>query len=95
MTIKYLFLNNDPINYLFLNIDPINYLFLIDGLLASCVLGRVFNGSGKPIDKGPNVMAEDYLDIQVSCCCCCCGCCCYFCCSEDVAVVVIIVSVVV
>ena len=27
--------------------------------------GRVFNGSGKPIDKGPTVMAEDYLDIQV------------------------------
>ena len=25
---------------------------------------RVFNGSGKPIDKGPTVMAEDYLDIQ-------------------------------
>lgn len=29
------------------------------------MLGRVFDGSGKPIDKGPNVMAEDYLDIQV------------------------------
>lgn len=28
------------------------------------MLGRVFDGSGKPIDKGPNVMAEDYLDIQ-------------------------------
>jgi len=28
------------------------------------MLGRVFNGSGKPIDKGPSVMAEDYLDIQ-------------------------------
>ena len=28
------------------------------------MLGRVFNGSGKPIDKGPPVMAEDYLDIQ-------------------------------
>jgi len=27
-------------------------------------LGRVFNGSGKPIDKGPSVLAEDYLDIQ-------------------------------
>ena len=30
------------------------------------MLGRVFNGSGKPIDKGPNVLAEDFLDIQVS-----------------------------
>jgi V-type H+-transporting ATPase subunit B len=29
------------------------------------MLGRIFNGSGKPIDKGPTVMAEDYLDIQV------------------------------
>eukprot|EP00128_Syssomonas_multiformis_P018591 Colp12_sorted_trinity150504_noHs@8880 len=28
------------------------------------MLGRVFNGSGKPIDKGPTVLAEDYLDIQ-------------------------------
>jgi len=28
------------------------------------MLGRIFNGSGKAIDKGPNVMAEDYLDIQ-------------------------------
>ena len=26
--------------------------------------GRVFNGSGKPVDKGPSVLAEDYLDIQ-------------------------------
>ncbi len=28
------------------------------------MLGRVFNGSGKPIDKGPPVFAEEYLDIQ-------------------------------
>ena len=28
------------------------------------MLGRVFNGSGKPIDRGPEVLAEDYLDIQ-------------------------------
>jgi V-type H+-transporting ATPase subunit B len=28
------------------------------------MLGRVFNGSGKPVDKGPNVLAEDFLDIQ-------------------------------
>ena len=28
------------------------------------MLGRVFNGSGKPIDAGPPVMAEDYLDIM-------------------------------
>jgi V-type H+-transporting ATPase subunit B len=28
------------------------------------MLGRVFNGSGKPIDKGPTVLAEDFLDIQ-------------------------------
>ena len=30
----------------------------------SFIPGRVFNGSGKPIDKGPFVLAEDYLDIQ-------------------------------
>nr|XP_045008928.1 V-type proton ATPase subunit B, kidney isoform isoform X2 [Jaculus jaculus] len=28
------------------------------------MLGRVFNGSGKPIDRGPAVMAEDFLDIS-------------------------------
>ncbi|KAM0682447.1 Vacuolar ATP synthase subunit B [Mitosporidium daphniae] len=28
------------------------------------MLGRVFNGSGRPIDKGPKIFAEDYLDIQ-------------------------------
>uniref|UniRef100_A0A8C0VUR0 Vacuolar proton pump subunit B n=1 Tax=Castor canadensis TaxID=51338 RepID=A0A8C0VUR0_CASCN len=28
------------------------------------MLGRVFNGSGKPIDKGPVVMAEEFLDIN-------------------------------
>jgi len=32
--------------------------------VAEDMLGRVFNGSGKPIDKGPNVLAEEYLDIQ-------------------------------
>lgn len=26
--------------------------------------GRVFNGSGNPIDKGPKVFAEEYLDIN-------------------------------
>ena len=30
------------------------------------MLGRVFNGSGAPIDKGPKVLAEDYLDINGS-----------------------------
>ncbi|KTG35231.1 hypothetical protein cypCar_00026496, partial [Cyprinus carpio] len=28
------------------------------------MLGRVFNGSGKPIDRGPVVLAEEYLDIN-------------------------------
>ncbi|KAJ2458816.1 Vacuolar ATP synthase subunit B, partial [Coemansia sp. RSA 2322] len=28
------------------------------------MLGRIFNGSGKPIDNGPKVFAEDYLDIN-------------------------------
>jgi hypothetical protein len=29
-----------------------------------CLPGRIFNGSGKPIDKGPAVMAEEFLDIN-------------------------------
>jgi hypothetical protein len=28
------------------------------------MLGRTFNGSGKPKDKGPPVLAEDWLDIM-------------------------------
>merc|ERR1712048_326820 len=28
------------------------------------MLGRMFNGSGKPIDRGPSVLAEEYLDIM-------------------------------
>lgn len=28
------------------------------------MLGRIFNGSGDPVDKGPKVFAEDYLDIN-------------------------------
>ncbi|KAF2730008.1 V-type ATPase [Polyplosphaeria fusca] len=30
------------------------------------MLGRIFDGSGRPIDKGPKVLAEDYLDINGS-----------------------------
>jgi vacuolar-type H+-ATPase subunit B/Vma2 len=30
------------------------------------MLGRVFDGSGRPIDKGPKVLAEDFLDINGS-----------------------------
>jgi hypothetical protein len=29
-------------------------------------LGRVMNGSGKPIDRGPPIWAEDFLDINGS-----------------------------
>ncbi|KAI6646192.1 hypothetical protein LOD99_9399 [Oopsacas minuta] len=32
--------------------------------VSADMLGRVFNGSGKAIDKGPAVLAEDYLDIM-------------------------------
>ena len=29
--------------------------------ISQDLMGRAFNGCGKPIDKGPTVMAEDYL----------------------------------
>ena len=42
--------------------------------VAEDMLGRIFNGSGNPIDQGPKVFAEDYLDINGaflhSCCTC-------------------------
>lgn len=28
------------------------------------MLGRAFNGSGKPVDRGPRVLADEFLDIQ-------------------------------
>jgi len=34
--------------------------------VAEDMLGRIFNGSGKPIDDGPPVLAEAYRDIQGS-----------------------------
>ena len=30
------------------------------------MLGRVFNGMGKPIDGGPEILAEEYRDIKPS-----------------------------
>jgi len=32
--------------------------------MSDDVMGRIFNGSGKPLDKGPNVLAEEFLDIN-------------------------------
>jgi len=32
--------------------------------VARDMLGRIFNGSGKPQDGGPDVLPEDFLDIQ-------------------------------
>ncbi|KAG1824163.1 P-loop containing nucleoside triphosphate hydrolase protein [Suillus variegatus] len=29
------------------------------------MLGHIFNGSGNPIDQGPKVFAEDYLELMV------------------------------
>jgi len=34
--------------------------------VSARTLGRVFDGSGRAIDKGPKVLAEDYLDINGS-----------------------------
>ena len=34
--------------------------------ISTEMLGRQFNGQGNPIDHGPPVLAEDFLDIQVS-----------------------------
>uniref|UniRef100_A0A8C5BX25 Vacuolar proton pump subunit B n=1 Tax=Gadus morhua TaxID=8049 RepID=A0A8C5BX25_GADMO len=37
---------------------------MINVFIQQITTGRVFNGSGKPIDRGPTVLAEDYLDIM-------------------------------
>ena len=33
------------------------------------MLGRIFNGFGKPIDDGPPILPEAYLDISGKLCC--------------------------
>jgi len=43
------------------------YVYTILYPLNFCNQGRVFNGSGKPKDKGPAILAEDFLDIQGLC----------------------------
>lgn len=40
------------------------YVILHNQYVCLFISGRVFNGSGKPIDRGPIVLAEDYLDIM-------------------------------
>jgi len=32
--------------------------------VAKDILGRIFNGSGDPIDGGPAIIPEDYLDVN-------------------------------
>jgi hypothetical protein len=49
------------------NIDCSTSLFQVMMTpVAEDMLGRIFNGSGKPIDDGPPVLAEAYRDIQGS-----------------------------
>lgn len=53
------------------NIDVVNTQVEFTGdvlkmPISEEMLGRTFNGSGVPIDGGPSVLAEDFLDINVS-----------------------------
>lgn len=34
--------------------------------MSEDMLGRIFDGSGRAIDKGPKVLAEEFLDINGS-----------------------------
>ena len=52
------------------NIDVVNTQVEFTGdvlkmPISEEMLGRTFNGSGVPIDGGPSVLAEDFLDINV------------------------------
>lgn len=73
LQVCFLFLFLFKIGYFcFLFADYNRYLFfdLLGDILRQPVsedmLGRVFNGSGKPIDRGPAVLAEEFLDIEGS-----------------------------
>ena len=45
-------------------IAPISKALTEFSTVSEDMLGRSFNGSGKPIDKGPPVLPEEYLDIM-------------------------------
>lgn len=40
-----------------------NILQVLKAPVSVDMLGRIFNGSGKPIDNGPPILPETYLDI--------------------------------
>lgn len=40
------------------------YLQVLKTPVSLDMLGRIFNGSGKPIDNGPPILPEAYLDIS-------------------------------
>jgi vacuolar-type H+-ATPase subunit B/Vma2 len=52
----------------FLSCLIIQYIVFLLQVLKTPVsldmLGRIFNGSGKPIDNGPPILPEAYLDIS-------------------------------
>lgn len=56
---KFFCWQNHFLNYVFYKLGDI-----LRTPVSEDMLGRVFNGSGKPIDNGPPILAEDYLDIQ-------------------------------
>lgn len=43
---------------------PIIFLKVLKTPVSLDMLGRIFNGSGKPIDNGPPILPEAYLDIS-------------------------------
>lgn len=44
-----------------------NCLQVLKTPVSQDMLGRIFNGSGKPIDNGPPILPEAYLDISGKC----------------------------
>lgn len=49
---------------LYIKLSPKWSQLYVSDINVITFVGRVFNGSGKPVDRGPPVLAEDYLDIQ-------------------------------
>lgn len=58
-----------PYNRMVLTASQTKVEFSGDSLklgVSEDMLGRIFDGSGRAIDKGPKVLAEEYLDINGS-----------------------------
>ena len=53
-----------PLDFMANHFCSMSHLQVLKTPVSLDMLGRIFNGSGKPIDNGPPILPEAYLDIS-------------------------------